>query len=844
MPWLPPAIIAALASTLVIGGVYGYLFAQERQRFLALWTWGWAFYALRTAFQLLHVTTPILGLPFYLLASELTNLASGLLLMAGSYEFAGRRFQPWWYILGGACALWVAVGLGLGAPDPWLTLPNYLFGGAVFIGTGVVILRSPLPAGAGRRLAGCTFLVWGLHKLDYPFLRPVAWFAPWGYLLAALLSLMAGLGLLLAYFQRARRELEASRSRYQALVESASDGIALFTFDQDMVPNHFQEVNQALCDLLGYTRAELMAMPPRQLLTEAARPAADARTREAAGAGRALFETTLRHANGQPIPVEISSHLLTLDGKPTSLSIVRDIRERRDTQAAMARLAAIVENSEDSIISIGLDGVIQSWNRGAERLYGYTAAEAVGRHMSMAFPPGMQEEPGRILESIGQGRVLRNLEGVRLTKDGREVHVSLNITPVRDAEGRVAGLAAIARDITQQKAQEAERESMRAQLRQAQKMEAVGTLAGGIAHDFNNILGAIMGYTEMAMQQVSPDGPLWSDLEQVLKAGERAKDLVGQILAFSRRAEQEPRALRLTPLVKEAHKLLQATLPGHVELSLAILTEDDLVLADPTQIHQVVMNLCTNAVQAMGPRRGRVELRLEQAAPDEADMAARPDLGSGPFLRLSVSDDGPGMEPQVLERVFDPFFTTKRPGEGTGLGLAVAHGIAQAHGGLLTARSQPGRGATFSLYLPRRAGAAEPAPPSEDGLPRGCERLLLVDDESALVDIAGRLLTSLGYAVSSRSNSTLALDDFRAAPLAFDLLITDYNMPGMSGLELARRIQAVRPGLPVILCTGYGHQLEREELAPAGVREVLAKPVLARQLAQAVRRVLDVPAAS
>mgnify|MGYP000906760245 FL=1 len=429
------------------------------------------------------------------------------------------------------------------------------------------------------------------------------------------------------------------------------------------------------------------------------------------------------------------------------------------------------------------------------------------------------------------GEAVQHRETVRLAKDGRRVHVSLSINPLRDAQGRITRVAGIARDISAQAQREQERESMRAQLRQAQKMEAVGTLAGGIAHDFNNILAAILGYTEMALDGLDPEDPARADLEQVLLAGERARDLVRQILTFSRRTDQAPRPLRLGPLLAEAVKLLRATLPSHLEMRLERATEDDLVQADPTQIHQVVLNLCTNAAQALGQRRGLIQIRLDEAVPAEAGL----EPGQDSFLCLSVSDDGPGIPPDVQDRVFDPFFTTKGPGEGTGLGLAVAHGIVQAHGGRIALESQEGQGAVFKVFLPRCRSELNTSPEPESEPPRGSERILLVDDEAALVVLIGRMLERLGYRVSAHRSAARALED----PGTYDLLLTDLSMPGLTGLELARALRQRQPDLPVILCTGYGERLSAEDLAEAGVVRILGKPVLAADLGQAVRQTLD-----
>jgi PAS domain S-box-containing protein len=404
-------------------------------------------------------------------------------------------------------------------------------------------------------------------------------------------------------------------------------------------------------------------------------------------------------------------------------------------------------------------------------------------------------------------------------------------TPLMDDLGRITGTVHVTRDIT-------EKEGLERQLRQAQKMEAIGTLAGGIAHDFNNILSAVMGYTELTLLELSPDSRGRRYLREAFEAATRAKDLVKQILTFTRQREQGRKPLQMGIIVKEALKLLRASLPATIEIRQDI-ASTGVILADPTQIHQIVMNLCTNAHHAMRDKGGTLEVTLDDVTVD-GSAGERLGLQPGLYLELIVSDTGHGMDAAVLERIFDPYFTTKRTGEGTGLGLAVVHGIVKNSAGAIKVFSDPNKGSSFHVYLPSvdlREEQPEEAPSDEH--PTGKERILFVDDEQALVTIVGNMLGQLGYDVTVVTRGTQALDLFRNQSSSFDLLITDQTMPGMTGAALAQEVLRIRPDFPVILCTGYSEGITRETAKTMGIREFLMKPLAMGDLARAVRSVLD-----
>ncbi len=381
---------------------------------------------------------------------------------------------------------------------------------------------------------------------------------------------------------------------------------------------------------------------------------------------------------------------------------------------------------------------------------------------------------------------------------------------------------------------------LESQMVQAQKMEAIGTLAGGIANDFNNMLFPILGYAELTMEQVPEDSVARRNLEELFKAANRAKGLIQQILSFSRETEQENKVLRIQSIIKEVLKLLRPSLPSTIEIHLDVDENCDPVLADPVRIHQVLMNLCTNAYHAMQEKGGVLGVTLAEMEVNSDNLVSHLDLNPGSYLMLSVSDTGHGIDPMVIEQIFNPYFTTKAPGEGTGLGLAVAHEIVESCGGQITVYSQPDEGTTFHIYLPRvdtRGFEQETLPLGQ--AQKGTERILLVDDEPQIVRMVRQMLESLGYHVTARTRSVEALEAFCMQPDAFDLVMTDQIMPNMKGTELAQKIRSIRPDIPIILCTGSGEAITEEKAEVTGFMEYPTKPILKNELAMTIRRLLD-----
>ena len=378
------------------------------------------------------------------------------------------------------------------------------------------------------------------------------------------------------------------------------------------------------------------------------------------------------------------------------------------------------------------------------------------------------------------------------------------------------------------------------QLQQVMKLQAIGTLAGGIAHDFNNILFPIVGYTELTMDDIPEDSQARQNLEEILKATNRAKELVQQILTFSRQNGQERKPLKVQSLIKEAVKLLRATIPSSIEIECNVDEFCGLVKGDPTQIHQIIMNLCTNAYHAMQETGGKLEVSLKEIDISYEQSVERVGMKVGKHIELLVKDSGHGMNPQVIERIFEPYYTTKEQGKGTGLGLSVIHGIVKNHGGDITVSSQPGKGSSFKVYMPIIDEVEEETQTDEPLIEiNGKERILLIDDEHQIIDIERQILERLGYTVTSTTDSQEALEEFAAQPDHFDLVITDMTMPKMTGDQLAQRMMDIKPQIPVILCTGFNETISEEKALAMGIDKFVMKPVVKEELASTIRKVLD-----
>jgi PAS domain S-box-containing protein len=621
-----------------------------------------------------------------------------------------------------------------------------------------------------------------------------------------------------------------------AVVENSGDAIISKTMDGNIL-----SWNPAAERMFGYAASEIIGrplkllFPPDRHLEESAMM-----TRVAEGEIYTRLETVRIRKDGQRLDVAVTiSPIKDFTGKVVGiLRIIRDITDRKRAREALqeseARFRELAENIDEVFWITGPEE--------AKTLYISPAYERIwGLSCQSAY-----ERPNMWLDSIhpdDRDRVARSLEAKKtrgtydevyriIRPDGTERCIRDRAFPVRDAAGAIKRWVGVAEDITKYR-------NLEDQLRQTQKMEAIGTLAGGIAHDFNNILTSINGYTELSQMILTGNDQVREYLGSVLQASSRAADLVRQILTFSRQERVERRLIQLLPVVAETIKLLRASIPSTIEFDISLATDAPAVLADATQVHQILMNLGTNAWHAMKGRPGRLEIKLERCPVDAAHADTQSRLRPGLYARLSVSDTGTGMDQATLRRIFEPFFTTKPPGEGTGLGLSVVHGIMDTHDGAVTVYSHLGEGTVFHLYFPEHAGEVTEVGTDGDPVPTGSgERILFVDDEELLARLGQKTLTALGYEVESMTRPAEALAVVRADPQRFALVLTDQMMPGMTGIFLATQLRYIRPELPVILMTGYSSALGPDQIDTAGIFQVLIKPTSIHSMGVAVHAAL------
>ena len=538
------------------------------------------------------------------------------------------------------------------------------------------------------------------------------------------------------------------------------------------------------------------------------------------------------------IAVNSTPVILTADDAAAGVAIsFADVTDRRKVEEALKesedRFRRLFEEAPIAIQGYSSDGVIRYWNKANETTYGYTKEEAVGKNiLDLIIPEEMRERAAQIIRHGARtGEMPPNGELLLRRKNGTRVPVlSSHVAMVH--RSKETELYCLDNDLTEQK-------RLQAELQQAHKMEVIGTLTGGIAHDFNNILSIIIGNCELALEDVPPWNPAHFFLQEIQKAGSRGTDIVRQLLTFCRKTELTPKPMHLVPVFEDVLRFIRATIPTTIDIRHEMLAKEDTIRSDPTIIYQVLMNLCSNSAHAMEHTGGVIMIRVQNIFLDSAMPDIPPGLVSGKYIQLMVTDTGPGIDPAIINRIFDPYFTTKEIGKGTGMGLAVVQGIVKSHNGAVVVTNRPGRGATFTVYLPLTDASPGGETRKSKILELGHETILFVDDEASIVDMCSQMLTRLGYRVQTAMTPLAAMDKFQCNPKQFDLVITDMTMPHMTGLQLTQRIKTINPGMPVILCTGFSGHITPENVQAMGIQGYLMKPIVKQEMAKTVRRVLD-----
>jgi PAS domain S-box-containing protein len=639
--------------------------------------------------------------------------------------------------------------------------------------------------------------------------------------------------------KQAERELRESEEKFSRAFQSDAALMSITEADTDI----FVDVNDAFLKTMGFARGEVIGKTIRETGTLAELARFEDAKQEVADSQRLQdHEMMVRTKSGDLRYGIFSSDKIVVGGKNCFLTVMTDITKRRLAQEALREsentYRAIFENTGNATLIVEGDTTISLVNSEFEKLTGYTKEEAEGKMRWTQFV--VEEDVERMLSQhrlrrTDSAAALKSYEFRMRDKFGVVKAILLSIDMIPGTAKSVASFM----DITARKLAQEERELLQRQLQQSQKLEAIGTMAGGIAHDFNNILTGILGFTELVRSEIPENSEIYENLTEVVKAGRRARDLVRQILSFSRRAETEKSLISLASIVKEGLKLIRSVTPAHISIKQNLtVSPTRAILADPTQMHQVVLNLCINAADAM-PDGGVLEVSLEEVQLEADSRQKQTQLPSGCYLKLTVRDNGSGIPAEVQEHIFEPYFTTKQVGKGTGMGLAVVHGVVQEHGGSIAVSSTPGNGTTFEIFLPIVEATPDPGNVTAPAIAVGSESILFVDDEAMITNLQQSQLSKWGYRVTATENSATALGIFRGRPRDFDLVITDQSMPCLTGVKLAQAIHEISPNTPIILCTGFDEGISRENAGNIGIRAILTKPVTGAEFSRTIRKVLD-----
>ncbi|NQU61640.1 MAG: PAS domain S-box protein [Rhodospirillales bacterium] len=607
--------------------------------------------------------------------------------------------------------------------------------------------------------------------------------------------------------------------------------------------------NQAFAGILGYSSVkELMALDsivPTFAPYEVDRLKVFRDARKRGGRAPSQYEYDAIRKDGSIVTVLNIARMVKWEGEQAIQCAIIDISDRKQAEQRVLDEKERAENylniAGTMIVALSAQGTVTLVNRKGREILGYELIELIGKNwLETVIPEDVRQEKTEDFQRLiaGEAGNVVMHEGGVLTKRGDLRLIDWHVTLVRDATGKITGSLSSGEDISERELATREREQLQTQLRQAEKLKTIGTLAGGIAHDFNNILTPIIGYSHMALGEVAEGSQAYSDIERVVKGANRAKDLVKQILTFSRRGELEMLPMEMQKVVEDALKLIEASSPANVEIHPEIDPNCPPIMGDPSQLHQVVMNLCTNAFSAMKDSGGVLKVSLEPFEV-EAKFAKGQSGIRRNYNKLRISDTGAGIDPETLERIFEPFFTTREVGEGTGMGLATVHGIIASHGGEIFVDSKPGEGTSFDIYLPQTTFQARGDASEDASIPEGSERILFVDDEEEIAILGKQMLERAGYTVTTDTDSQNALEMFKKRPKDFDLVVTDQAMPKLYGVKLAEEILKIRADIPIILISGFADTITTESVQKMGISDFVMKPLVGRELGRAIRQALD-----
>ncbi|MCP4422267.1 MAG: PAS domain S-box protein [Chloroflexi bacterium] len=848
MVWLAPAVIATLSGTFILILIYAYLYSEYREQHLGIWLASWIASAVRFGLQLWMLFTQ--PTPILQILHQAATLISAVFLLCGMHAFLGKRpfsqLSKWWVGATAVIFFWIIIAISFNFSFLAINIPTFTFLGLVTIWTGVVLMREMPESGVGSHLTGWAFIIWGIHKMDFPFLRPLLWFAPWGYLLAELLEFTVALGILLIYFQKTQRDLSDSEEKYRSLFAAEPD--ALIIIDAT-IPKHV-DVNEAALEMYGYSREEFMALEFDAISAE------PEKTQTQAQMGEAGTEVKIplryhRKKDGTIFPVEISASFFTLQGRKMACTAIRDITERIEAEEHLltseTRFRTLVEQSPYSIVIYRPNGRLVFANQFAARLWNvspeglaqfyaeyniledpYLIEQGLMPHIQKGFAGEASELP-----SVQYRPRQPETPLINITKP---MWIKGYIFPVKDEAGSVREVVVMHQDISKR------RETEEA-LHQVQKTESLGILAGGIAHDFNNLLVAMLGQNSLALAKMRPESPSLPHVEKAMKATERAASLTKQMLAYSGRGHFEIRPLNLNRLIEENLHLFQVSVPKTVHLQSSLHHSLPMIQADAGQMQQVVMNLIINGADAIGDHPGTVIVLTDVQEVSENDRRYQQYTGNsllpGRYVTLEIHDNGAGMDDNTAAKIFDPFFSTKDLGHG--LGLAAVLGIVRGHNGGIYVYSELGKGTTFKLLFPvDETTVEEEEVQSRSNLEKTKQSglILVIDDEQPVREAVTDILEAEGYEVITAVNGKKGLALYKTRIDEVSLVLLDLSMPGMNGAETFRELQQLNPNVRVILSSGYNQIEATNRFAEKGLAGFLQKPYTINALTETVKQYL------